>query len=97
MYLHHINLLSQLGSLKELDARQAQQVTFIDDLLHKCCNSILLLDKKEKLFDSYTSSLSKREVKSNIKQHLASGKMIMLKQIIDNLKNGSKKVIIATH
>lgn len=50
-----------------LSQAQAEQILMIDELLLKCCNSIFLIDKEEKLLEK-CQQFSKRELKSNLKQ-----------------------------
>jgi len=49
----------------------------VDELLLKCCNSIFLIDREEKMMEK-CKLFSKRELKSNLKQQLVSGKMLVL-------------------
>lgn len=96
IYEQHGDLISKLSTLENLTQLQKAQIELIDDLLHKCCSSIFLIDKEQKLMEK-CHQFSKRELKSNLKQQLVSGKMHALHQIVESLQKSSKKTIICSH
>ena len=51
IFEHHGDLLTKLGSLDEFSTSQMAQLEKVNDLLLKCCNSVFLIDKDEKLFE----------------------------------------------
>jgi len=51
IYEQHADLIAKLGSIEEPTQSQIAQIELIDDLLYKCCNSIFLIDKEEKLLE----------------------------------------------
>lgn len=51
IYEQHGDLITKLGTLEELSSSQMAQIEKLNDLLLKCCNSVFLIDKDEKLFE----------------------------------------------
>ena len=73
-----------------------EQVESLADLLLKCSSNLHLIDTEETLLKQ-SPHLSKRELKSNLKQRIVSSKIQMLDQLIENLRSGSGKIIVCSH